>query len=119
MGKLWSAYLRLRNAKQCTLCGCLMDADHEDELCECCLDDLYESDPGEPEDEEESLYPRLMITNEGEKIKELADKRIESLKARKNETPEERSLRLIRENSIYGLYGYERLKSIADLGDEK
>ena len=51
MGKLWNAYLRLRNAKQCTMCGCLMDADHEDDLCECCLDDLYESDPGEVLDE--------------------------------------------------------------------
>lgn len=33
--------------KHCIMCGCLMDNDHEGDICECCLDDLYESDPGE------------------------------------------------------------------------
>lgn len=33
--------------KHCIMCGCLMDLDHEGDICECCLDDLYESDPGE------------------------------------------------------------------------
>lgn len=33
--------------KRCTMCGCLMDNDHEGDICECCLDDLRESDLGE------------------------------------------------------------------------
>lgn len=26
--------------KHCKRCGCLLDEDHEDDICECCLDDL-------------------------------------------------------------------------------
>lgn len=33
--------------KHCKMCGCIMDERHESDICECCLDDLYGSDPGE------------------------------------------------------------------------
>lgn len=33
--------------KRCTLCGCIMYDDSDSDICECCLDELYESDPGE------------------------------------------------------------------------
>jgi hypothetical protein len=33
--------------KYCKMCGCHMDDKHEADICECCLDDLLESDPGE------------------------------------------------------------------------
>lgn len=70
----------------------------------------------EPEDEE-SLYPRLMLSIENEKIKELLDERIEFLKARKNETPVERSIRILRENSVFGAYGQFKFRE--DLGGGK
>ena len=33
--------------KYCSYCGCIMDQNHDGDICEVCLDDLYESDPGE------------------------------------------------------------------------
>ena len=33
--------------KYCIYCGCILDRKHAGNICECCLDDLYESDPGE------------------------------------------------------------------------
>ena len=33
--------------KRCTICGCHMYDDSDADICECCLDALYESDPGE------------------------------------------------------------------------
>lgn len=33
--------------KHCKYCGILMCDSHESDICECCLDDLLESDPGE------------------------------------------------------------------------
>lgn len=33
--------------KRCTICGCHMYGDSESDMCEICLDELYESDPGE------------------------------------------------------------------------
>lgn len=33
--------------KYCSMCGCIMDPKHDGEICEVCLDELYESDPGE------------------------------------------------------------------------
>lgn len=33
--------------KHCIYCGCILDEKHDGDVCECCLDDLYESDPGE------------------------------------------------------------------------
>ena len=35
--------------KYCIECGCIMPDDHEGDICECCLDELLESDPGDPE----------------------------------------------------------------------
>jgi hypothetical protein len=35
--------------KRCTMCGCIMYDDSDSDICECCLDELYESDPGEEE----------------------------------------------------------------------
>ena len=32
--------------KYCTMCGCIMDENHDGDICEVCLDELYESDPG-------------------------------------------------------------------------
>ena len=36
--------------KYCTMCCCHMDDKHDGDICECCLDDLYASAPGEDED---------------------------------------------------------------------
>lgn len=33
--------------KYCTVCGCIMLPTHDGDICECCLDELYDSDPGE------------------------------------------------------------------------
>ncbi len=49
MGVLIEAYNVLHKKKNCTYCGCIMDQTHDGDVCECCLDDLYESDPGEDE----------------------------------------------------------------------
>lgn len=35
--------------KRCEICGCHMDDKHLDDICECCLDELFRSDPGEEE----------------------------------------------------------------------
>ena len=37
--------------KRCTICGCIMYSDSDSDICEVCLDELYESDPGEDFDE--------------------------------------------------------------------
>lgn len=31
--------------KYCKQCGCLMDDDHDGEICEVCIDDMREDDP--------------------------------------------------------------------------
>ena len=33
--------------KECIICGCIMDDDHDGEICEVCTDDMYprEEDP--------------------------------------------------------------------------
>lgn len=36
--------------KYCIKCGCIMDPKYEADICEVCLDELYESDPGEEVD---------------------------------------------------------------------
>ena len=43
MGVLLDSYKRV-NKKRCTMCGCDMEPDHINDLCECCLDDLAEID---------------------------------------------------------------------------
>lgn len=45
MGVLYDSYKRSK--KRCTVCGCIMLPDHDFDICEVCLDELYESDPGE------------------------------------------------------------------------
>jgi len=46
MGVLYDTYQRTKK-KHCTMCGCIMLPDHDSDICEVCLDELYESDPGE------------------------------------------------------------------------
>lgn len=36
--------------KRCSFCGCVMYDDSESDICEVCLDEIYESDPGESEE---------------------------------------------------------------------
>lgn len=50
MGVLLEAYKASQNKKNCIYCGCIMDQNHDGNICECCLDDLHESDPGEEVD---------------------------------------------------------------------
>lgn len=38
--------------KECIICGCIMDDDHDGEICEVCVDELLASDPGPGEEEE-------------------------------------------------------------------
>jgi hypothetical protein len=47
MGILYDIFSR--NKKRCESCGCIMEPDSEFDMCEVCLDELSESDPGEPE----------------------------------------------------------------------
>ena len=48
MGILYDLFVKVK--KRCTFCGCNMYDDSDSDLCEICLDELYESDPGEPEE---------------------------------------------------------------------
>lgn len=32
--------------KHCTMCGCILYPDSESDICECCIDELLDSDPG-------------------------------------------------------------------------
>lgn len=36
--------------KRCVDCGCLMDDKHYGNICEVCVDELLDSDPGDPEE---------------------------------------------------------------------
>lgn len=31
--------------KRCQMCGCLLPDNHEEDVCECCMDDLDEHNP--------------------------------------------------------------------------
>ena len=33
--------------KNCIMCGCILDNYSDGDICPCCLDDLYESEPDE------------------------------------------------------------------------
>jgi hypothetical protein len=35
-----------RSKKRCTVCGCHMYDDGDEDICEICLDELYRSEPG-------------------------------------------------------------------------
>ena len=47
MGILYDLFGR---TKRCTVCGCHMFQDSDSDICEVCVDELLESDPGEPEE---------------------------------------------------------------------
>ena len=64
MGILYDIFKRSK--KRCTICGCHMYNNSDSDICEICLDELYESDPGEDEpgypclsyyDEHDANYP--------------------------------------------------------------
>lgn len=38
MGILWDLYSKRK--KRCTVCGCILYADSESDICECCVDDM-------------------------------------------------------------------------------
>lgn len=44
MGVLYETYQSIKKKKRCTVCGCLMDANHDGEICENCLDDMREEE---------------------------------------------------------------------------
>lgn len=50
MGVLFDTYRSAANKKRCTVCGCLMDGNHDGDVCEVCIDELFKSDPGEEVD---------------------------------------------------------------------
>ena len=45
MGVLYDLYFGIKNKKRCTVCGCLMYDDSDADICEVCVDELYNSDP--------------------------------------------------------------------------
>ena len=44
MGVLYDTYQYTKNKKRCTICGCLMDANHDCYICDVCLDDMREEE---------------------------------------------------------------------------
>lgn len=48
MGILYDLFGRTK--KRCTMCGCILEPDSELDICECCLDELLGSNPGEEEE---------------------------------------------------------------------
>ena len=34
--------------KECIICGCIMDDDHDGEICEVCIDDMYPREEDQP-----------------------------------------------------------------------
>lgn len=44
MGIIYDLFMKTK--KHCTMCGCNMYHDSDSDICEVCLDELYESDPG-------------------------------------------------------------------------
>ena len=63
MGFLYDLY-NSKKKKLCTMCGCILYPDSDSDICEVCLDELYESDPGPIEDE--PGYPCLPYYNEND-----------------------------------------------------
>lgn len=49
MGLLYD--LHTKKKKYCHICGCILDYNEEANICECCLDDIGSSNPGEEEKE--------------------------------------------------------------------
>lgn len=50
MGLLYD--ISRQKVKRCSVCGCHMYDDSDSDICEVCLDELYASDPGDPEEVE-------------------------------------------------------------------
>lgn len=50
MGILYDLYFGASKKKRCTICGCIMYDDSDTDICEICVDELYNSDPGEVEE---------------------------------------------------------------------
>ena len=48
MGILYDLFTRSK--KRCERCGCILEPDSDFDICEVCLDDLLESNPGEVEE---------------------------------------------------------------------
>lgn len=44
---LFYEYFGRGKKKHCTICGCILYPDSESDICEVCVNELYESDPGE------------------------------------------------------------------------
>lgn len=40
-------FAEIFSKKRCSICGCYMYSDSESDMCEICVDELYDSDPGE------------------------------------------------------------------------
>lgn len=34
--------------KECIICGCIIPDDHDGDICECCLDDMYPREEDSP-----------------------------------------------------------------------
>lgn len=49
MRSMWDLF-GMKDKKRCSVCGCILEYDSESDICEVCLDELLESDPGEPEE---------------------------------------------------------------------
>lgn len=39
-------FAEIFSKKRCTICGCHMYDDSDSDICEICIDELYESEPG-------------------------------------------------------------------------
>ena len=39
-------FIEIFSKKRCSICGCHMYDDSDSDICEICIDELYESEPG-------------------------------------------------------------------------
>lgn len=59
MGFLYDMYLGVQKKKRCTMCGCILFDDSDSDICEVCVDELYESDPGERDELNDNISSEL------------------------------------------------------------
>lgn len=50
MGIFYDLFFRPKPKKRCTICDCHLYDNSDSDICECCLDELFKSDPGEEEE---------------------------------------------------------------------
>ena len=50
MLNMWDLF-GMRNKRRCGVCGCILEPDSELDICECCLDELLDSNPREDTEE--------------------------------------------------------------------